>query len=119
MFDREGQAGERQHQHQSDADVRPVRATAGAWPEPGQARKYIECQDGSPVDILGVEIVDQYEERFPAAGLGEQDSAAMTATVTASVAGEEFAATDTFHAYREGDRWYVSLNDETFACSQS
>ena len=80
---------------------------------------YIECQDGSPFDVVGVEIVDKYEERFPAAGLGEQDSVAMTARVTVSAVGEEFTETDTFHAYGEGGRWYVSLSDETFACAQA
>ncbi len=48
-----------------------------------------------------MDFIEQYEERNPVAGLGEQDSVAMTVRLTL-IAGARKTTTDTFHAYNEG-----------------
>lgn len=83
--------------------------------------KYFACiEDGSlPGELAGIEVIDQYAERAAVAGIGEQDSMAITATVTIRVGDQTFPDTDTFHAYSEGDRWYVALDDDTFECAKA
>jgi hypothetical protein len=55
-----------------------------------------------------------WSERDVVPGLGEQDSQALTMKITVTVDGKEVSDTDTFHAYNEGGRWYISVDDETF-----
>jgi hypothetical protein len=80
---------------------------------------YFDCGTDRSIDVVGVEVIDQYPERWPVAGLGEQDSVALTLKVTVSMAGEEFPQTNTLHALSEGGRWYVPLKDEVFECAKA
>lgn len=80
---------------------------------------YLNCQEDSSIDIVGVEVVDEYPERIPVAGLGEQDAVALTVKVTITAGGTEISQTDTFHVLSEADLWYVSLDEEAFACAQA
>lgn len=80
---------------------------------------YLSCQDSRPFDLLGVEVLDEYPERNAVAGLGEQDSIAVTIKVTLTSNGRELSDTDTYHAYTANDRWYVAADDERFACAKA
>lgn len=75
--------------------------------------------DGPSVEVGRVEVVDSYPERIPVGGLGEQDAMAFTLKLSLTLNGEQITDTDTYHALTENGRWYVTLNDETFACAEA
>jgi hypothetical protein len=80
---------------------------------------YFACEDPTAIDIVGVEAIDQYPERIPVAGIGEQDSVAVTLKITVTAGGREFSETDTYNALSENGRWYVTLTDEAFDCAKA
>ncbi len=76
----------------------------------------------SGVDVVSVEIVDEYPERIPIPGTSVQaDSTAVTAKLTVNVLGEEQSDTDTFHEIAVDGKWKFTVSDPTEAidCSAS
>lgn len=80
---------------------------------------YFSCQDPTSFDVAGIEVIDQYPERITVPGLGEQDSVAVTLKLTLASGGQEYSDTDTYHALKENERWYVTVDDENFECSKA
>ncbi len=66
----------------------------------------------SGVDIVGVEIIDEYPERIPIPGTSLQaDSTAVTAKITVTLLGEEQSDTDTFHEIAVDGKWKFTVSD--------
>ena len=77
--------------------------------------EFVECyhREIDGVDVVGVEVVEEFEEEvdLPGTDLEDQDSVALTVRLTVRQGQQMASDTDTFHEFEVDGDWRFSVKD--------